>query len=335
MASAISEARTRKTREEAGGGGADAPCDEEPTQARGRSSRPTIDYTLYPQAQADGIEGKFKARVTVDADGQVDGGRGRRGASTPALDAAVVAALKHWRFKPAMACGKPVAGGTFIVREDASSSATESDETRAPSLTSLWRSLRRLRSAASCRARAGRRAGPSVTKAPKLVKFVPADYPKDKHDAGSPASVLLSIEIGDDGKVGEVEVVKGAAPDFDAAAVAAAKQFVFEPAEIDDQPAPVKITYRYDFTIVEEIVKAGPQINFDGVVLERFKKRPLAARQGAHQRPRSGLTARHRRRRALRLHRRAARHAQGRAVAPQARHRDHRGGRSPTASGAR
>src|SRR3954447_26711907 len=117
---------------------------------------------------------------------------------------------------------------------------------------------------------------PQITKPPKLVTFVPAVYPKEKHDAHVTGSVLLSIEIGDDGKVGEVEVVKGAATDFDAAAVAAAKQFVFEPAEIDRQPAPVKITYRYDFTIVEQIVKAGPQINFDGVVLERLSKKPLA-----------------------------------------------------------
>jgi TonB family protein len=118
--------------------------------------------------------------------------------------------------------------------------------------------------------------GPQITKPPKLVKFVPAVYPKEKHDAHVTGSVLLSIEIGDDGKVGEVEVVKGATPDFDAAAVAAAKQFVFEPAEIDHQPAPVKITYRYDFTIVEQIVKVGPQINFDGLVLERLSKKPLA-----------------------------------------------------------
>ena len=118
--------------------------------------------------------------------------------------------------------------------------------------------------------------GPVVTKPPKLVKFVEAVYPKDRHDAGITASVLLSIEIGDDGKVGNVEIVQGAAPDFDAAAVAAAKQFVFEPAEIDNQPAPVKITYKYDFTIKETMVKAGPQVNFDGVVLERFKKKPMA-----------------------------------------------------------
>src|SRR5215831_6600085 len=128
---------------------------------------------------------------------------------------------------------------------------------------------------ASAAARAQDDTGPQITKAPKLVKFVPAVYPREKHDAHITGSVLLSIEIGDDGKVGEVEVVKGAAPDFDAAAVAAVKQFVFEPAEIDHQPAPVKITYRYDFTIVEQIVKAGPQINFDGVVIERLSKRPL------------------------------------------------------------
>jgi TonB family protein len=117
--------------------------------------------------------------------------------------------------------------------------------------------------------------GPTVTKPPKLVKFIPAVYPKDKHDAGITAEVLLSIEIGDDGQVGEVEVVKSAGADFDAAAVAAAKQFVFEPAEIDHQPAPVKITYKYAFTILEQMVKAGPQINFDGVVLERLKKTPM------------------------------------------------------------
>jgi TonB family protein len=133
--------------------------------------------------------------------------------------------------------------------------------------------------------------GPTVTKAPKLIKFVPAVYPQDKHDAGITASVELSIEIGADGVVGDVAVVKSApTPDFDMAAVAAAKQFVFEPAEIDGQPAPVKITYRYDFTIVEKMVKAGPQINFDGVVLERLKKKPLA-RVSVKIRELDGVTA--------------------------------------------
>ncbi len=85
-------------------------------------------------------------------------------------------------------------------------------------------------------------AGGQLTKPPKLQKFVPAVYPKDKHDAGVTAQVTLSIEIDDTGKVGNVEVVGSGGADFDAAAVAAVKQFTFEPAEIDNVPAPVKIT---------------------------------------------------------------------------------------------
>jgi protein TonB len=111
VASAISERRTLKTREEAGGGGADAPCTEEPTKPVPDVQVP-IDYTVYPQAQADGIEGKFRARLVIDADGQVSDVIVVAGVD-PALDAAIVAALKRWRFKPAMACGKPVAGGTW------------------------------------------------------------------------------------------------------------------------------------------------------------------------------------------------------------------------------
>ena len=116
---------------------------------------------------------------------------------------------------------------------------------------------------------------PTVTKPPKLIKFVEAEYPKAKHDAGITASVTLSIEIDAEGKVGEVEVITSGRADFDAAATAAVKQFVFEPAEIDNQPAPVKITYKYEFVIKEQIVKAAPQINFDGVIIERFNKRPI------------------------------------------------------------
>jgi TonB family protein len=115
----------------------------------------------------------------------------------------------------------------------------------------------------------------TIGKPPALIHFVQAEYPKDKHDAGITSRVLLSIEIGDDGKVGAVEVLESGGPDFDAAATAAARKFVFTPAEAGGQPIPVKITYRYDFTIVTKVVSLGPQVNFEGVVLDRFKKQPL------------------------------------------------------------
>jgi protein TonB len=111
VASAISEKRTQRTKEEATPG--EAPCEEEPTKPEAIVKTP-LDYTLYPQAQADGIEGKFKARVTVAASGEVSNVEILAGID-PGFDAAIEAALRRWRFKPAMACGKPVAGGTFVV----------------------------------------------------------------------------------------------------------------------------------------------------------------------------------------------------------------------------
>jgi TonB family protein len=109
----------------------------------------------------------------------------------------------------------------------------------------------------------------------QLTHFVEANYPPDKKAAGVTAKVVLTIEIGDDGKLGEVAVVQSGGADFDTAALAAVRQFSFEPAEIDGKPAPVKITYEYVFKIETKIVSLGPQINFDGVILERFKKHPF------------------------------------------------------------
>jgi TonB family protein len=115
----------------------------------------------------------------------------------------------------------------------------------------------------------------AVTKAPKLVRFVEAEYPPDKKAAGVTAQVLLSIEIGADGRVGQVAVLGSGGPDFDAAAAQAARLFVFEPGEVDNKPAPVRIEYNYTFKIETKMVRLGPQVNFEGVVLERFTKKPL------------------------------------------------------------
>lgn len=111
-----------------------------------------------------------------------------------------------------------------------------------------------------------------LTKPPKLVKFVEAPYPESEKAASRSASVELQIAISETGKVLDVVVTKPAGPAFDAAAVAAARQFVFEPAEIDGKPAPVAITYRYDFKLE---VKKGPVVNFAGVVKNRFTKQPI------------------------------------------------------------
>jgi TonB family protein len=116
-----------------------------------------------------------------------------------------------------------------------------------------------------------------LTKPPKLVQFVEAPYPDAEKLAGRTASVILQIAISDKGVVDEAAVVQSASPAFDAAALDAVKKFKFEPAEIDNVPAPVKLTYKYDFVFKEEA--AGPVINYEGIIRDRATKQPI---EGLH-----------------------------------------------------
>jgi TonB family protein len=84
---------------------------------------------------------------------------------------------------------------------------------------------------------------------PRLLHFEKALYPSEAEQQGLEASVVLQIEIDVDGHVAAVEVREGAGHGFDEAAVAAAKQFVFEPATRGRLPVGAKILYRYGFKL--------------------------------------------------------------------------------------
>jgi len=53
-------------------------------------------------------------QIVVGADGRAADVRVVDGVE-PSLDAAAVAAIRTWRFRPAMRCGKPVPGGVYIL----------------------------------------------------------------------------------------------------------------------------------------------------------------------------------------------------------------------------
>jgi TonB family protein len=110
---------------------------------------------------------------------------------------------------------------------------------------------------------------------PKLVTFVEAEFPPSEVAAGKGAAVLLQIAIDASGKVAGVSVVESGGPAFDVAALAAAKQFVFTPATVDGTAIPVKIAYRYQFTVTEKLIKKQTA-DFEGVVRDRHSKRPMA-----------------------------------------------------------
>ncbi|HEY4185682.1 MAG TPA: TonB family protein [Polyangia bacterium] len=110
VASAVTDARKQRLRE-AATGGEDAPCNEEATKPE-PVFKQEIEYTAA--ARAEGVEGRLKLRLTIAADGSVTKVDVLESVA-PELDAAAVAAAKQWRFKPASACGKSVAGGTYVL----------------------------------------------------------------------------------------------------------------------------------------------------------------------------------------------------------------------------
>ncbi len=86
---------------------------------------------------------------------------------------------------------------------------------------------------------------------------------------------MLEITIDARGRVSDVKVFESADPEFDAAAIAAARQFEFVPAEFDGVPGPIRIHYKYDFRLPApppEPVKAS----LSGVVRDETTGEPIA-----------------------------------------------------------
>ncbi len=114
---------------------------------------------------------------------------------------------------------------------------------------------------------------PRLTRPPRLTRFVEATWPAGAREAGRRATVVLRLTISATGTVDAAEVTETGGADFDAAAVEAARRFVFEPAEVDGRPSAIRLLYRYVFTVREE---APTTARFEGVVRTRNGRRPVA-----------------------------------------------------------
>src|SRR5215468_7003111 len=88
-----------------------------------------------------------------------------------------------------------------------------------------------------------------VTRPPRLVQAQAPEYPPAALEAGKEANVKVRIHIDATGVVTAVDVIEPVGDGFDEAAVAAAMQYVFEPAEIDGAPAAIAVETAIHFTI--------------------------------------------------------------------------------------
>lgn len=152
----------------------------------------------------------------------------------------------------------------------------------------------------AARAQPGPDAGPlqadQLDKPPVLVKEVQAEYPPDALARRIEADVILLLDISAEGKVDSVGISQPAEPPgmgFDEAAILAAQQFEFTPAEMGGQPIAVQITYTVKFRLPPAPVEtppveappepvAGPTppvtpgvVNFAGELRERGTRVPI------------------------------------------------------------
>lgn len=136
-----------------------------------------------------------------------------------------------------------------------------------------------------------------VTKQPQLLQAMAPDYPPAALAAGKAADVKVRIKIDATGIVTSVDVVTPVGDGFDEAAIAAAMQYVFEPAEIDGVPAPITVETVIHF-VIEQTEEPEPPpppptaeqsdnppghagnmklpVTIEGVVVERGTRRKLA-----------------------------------------------------------
>jgi TonB family protein len=133
-----------------------------------------------------------------------------------------------------------------------------------------------------------------VTRPPRLVQAQAPDYPPAALEAGKEARVEVRIHIDATGAVTAVDVVEPVGDGFDEAAVAAAMQYVFDPAEIDGAPAAISVETAISFVIEHREepepppppeARTGPPnhagaltapVTLQGAAIERGTRRALA-----------------------------------------------------------
>ncbi len=92
------------------------------------------------------------------------------------------------------------------------------------------------------------RPGSGIT-APRLLREVKAEYTDEARRRGMTGDVVLEIVVRRDGSVGDVSVLKGLGAGLDQRAIAAVRQWRFDPARLRGAPVDVIVEVAVEFTL--------------------------------------------------------------------------------------
>ncbi len=113
-----------------------------------------------------------------------------------------------------------------------------------------------------------------LTKAPELVTYVEAIYPEQAKAEQKEAEVIVILTLSAEGAVSDVQLKDAPVGDgFDEAAIEAAKQLIFSPAEINGEPASIRVPFKYTFKYVPDPVQVQASEPEYGRVVGRVRER--------------------------------------------------------------
>ncbi|HEY7725597.1 MAG TPA: TonB family protein [Anaeromyxobacteraceae bacterium] len=119
---------------------------------------------------------------------------------------------------------------------------------------------------------------PQLAAPPELAGPVQAPLPPETLFPAPSVEVVLSLDVGADGRVERASLERGAGEPFDSAALAAAPTLTFRPARLEGgEPVPVTISFRVRFDAPPPPAPPPPRpVRLEGTLLERGTRRPLA-----------------------------------------------------------
>ncbi|HEX9200042.1 MAG TPA: TonB family protein [Acidobacteriaceae bacterium] len=203
-----------------------------PRKIGGGVSAPTVIYQATPvyseQARQAKFSGVVLVNLVVDQQGLPQNVHVLRGVGM-GLDESAVAAVRQYRFSPAMEGGKPVPV-MLNIEVDYKTENSQGSNRAAANMSSV-------------------RMLPDGATAPVIIHQVNPEYTEEARKAKAGGVVLVNLVVDKQGIPQHVHVVRSVGHGLDEKAVDAVKEYRFKPAMKDDQPVEEALNVEVEFRL--------------------------------------------------------------------------------------
>jgi len=222
--------------------GSDAPELQRDSLEKGPEPIKTVQPSYPAAAKKDKIEGTVWVKVRVDETGKVAEAKVEKSEAS-VLEGATIAAVKQWKFNPAISKGKPISLWVTIPfrfklqdKEMSESRPAVNMKVRPVFPTKQLPPVENMK----------------VDRDPEAVEQVNPKYPEKAMQDRTEGTVWTKMWIDESGNVVEVKVAKTENEVFNSAAIEAGKKWKFKPAILNGKPVAVWITVPFRFKLAEK-----------------------------------------------------------------------------------